>query len=702
MESRWSDTKAAEYIVRFGPKWGEDLALRTYLGALIGAEDRLVLHGGGNNSVKTQLTNVLGESRSIIFVKASGHNMAAIEPEGYTALDLEYLKRLRSLPELSDEDMLNEFQTHLCRSRASTPSIETLAHAFIPKKFIDHTHADAILALTNQVGGENLVREALGSEVPILAYITPGFKLAQAAAAAFAENPRARAMVWMRHGLVSWGDTARESYETTISLITKAEEYIARHTTRPLVVQVSTPLEVAGKRFAEIAPSVRGMLALPSRDPDRPYDRSIIKPLITRQVVDFVDSDRGREFALSPPLTADHLIRTKALPLWVDDPNYGNTEKLKEQIAAAIRKYAAAYDAYVERHSEHMPKGVTRLDSLPRVILLPGIGALCSGKNAYAAGIVRDIAEHTLSVKAQIAAMGTYLGSEESDLFHMEYRTLQHAKLVGEKELPLGSHVALVTGAAGAIGSGICQTLLEQGCHVAATDLPGENLTALKQELSALFGPRIIGVPLDVTDPDSVAQAFGTISSTWGGVDLVVVNAGVALVSTLEDMKLESFRRLERVNTEGTLLVLQAAGRHFRIQGTGGDIVLISTKNVFAPGAVFGAYSATKSAAHQLGRIASLEFGAIDVRVNMVAPDAVFSSGTRKSGLWAEVGPDRMRSKGLNAGELEEHYRNRNILKARITARHVANAVLFFATRQTPTTGATIPVDGGLPDATPR
>jgi NAD(P)-dependent dehydrogenase (short-subunit alcohol dehydrogenase family) len=204
-------------------------------------------------------------------------------------------------------------------------------------------------------------------------------------------------------------------------------------------------------------------------------------------------------------------------------------------------------------------------------------------------------------------------------------------------------------------------------------------------------------VPLDVTDPASVAQAFAAVSSTWGGVDLVVVNAGVALVCSLEEMSLESFRKLEKVNTEGTLLILGAAGRHFRTQGTGGDIVLISTKNVFAPGAMFGAYSATKSASHQLARIASLEFGAIGVRVNMVAPDAVFSSGARKSGLWAEVGPDRMRSRGLNAEQLEEHYR-----KARITARHVANAVLFFATRQTPTTGATIPVDGGLPDATPR
>lgn len=702
MESKWSDAKAAEYVKRYGAQWGEDLALRTYLGMLIGAEDRLVLYGGGNSSVKTSLTSILGESLPIIFVKASGFNMAAMEPDGYIALDLEYLKKLRRLRELSDEDMLNEFRTHVCNSRSSAPSIETLAHAFIPKKFVDHTHADAILALTNQPEGEKLAREALGPDVLILDFVTAGFKLAQATAATFEENPGSKAMVWMRHGLLTWGNTARESYETTVSVVTNAENYIARCMHRPLIVQVPTALETAKQRYVEMAPLVRGLLALPTSDPNQPHARAILQPLITRQVLDFVDSDRGKEFALAPPLTGDHLIRTKALPLWIDHPEYGDAAKFREQIGSAIRDYSAAYDAYVERHRDRMPKGLMRLDSLPRVILIPGVGAFCSGKDVGASHIVRDITAHTLAVKAQIAAMGTYLGIPEGALFEMEYRALQHAKLGPDREVPLARHVALITGAAGAIGSGICRVLLEHGCHVAATDLAGDNLASLTNELAADFGPRVIGVPLDVTDPKSVAQAFDAISLAWGGVDLVVINAGVALVSSLEEIDLEAFRRLARVNTEGTLLLLSAAGRHFRAQGTGGDIVLISTKNVFAPGARFGAYSATKCAAHQLARIASLEFGAIDVRVNMVAPDAVFSSGTRKSGLWAEVGPDRMRSKGLKPEELEEHYRSRNILKARITSRHVANAVLFFATRQTPSTGATIPVDGGLPDATPR
>jgi len=266
----------------------------------------------------------------------------------------------------------------------------------------------------------------------------------------------------------------------------------------------------------------------------------------------------------------------------------------------------------------------------------------------------------------------------------------------------LAGRIALVTGAAGAIGYGICRGLLERGAHVAITDLPGERLDNFIAEFRKQDADRVLGVPLDVTDAKSVAGAFAKISATWGGVDMVVINAGIALTGPLMEIDLEAFRRLERVNVEGALLVLAEAGRHFARQKIGGDVILISTKNVFAPGAGFGAYSATKAAAHQLARIASLELAPLGVRVNMVAPDAVFSGGAHKSGLWAEVGPGRMKARGLDEKGLEEYYRNRNLLKARVTAEHVANAVLFFATRQTPTTGACIPVDGGLPDATPR
>ena len=708
MNNRWSQKEAAEFVARYKAEWGEDLALRTYVTRLLGAEPSLVLHGGGNTSVKGNCTNLLGEKKAALYVKASGFDMAVIEPEGHPGLDLEYLLKLRRLDGLSNPRMLNELRTHLFDFKSATPSIESLAHALIPKQFIDHTHADAILGLTNQPEGEKVVRDALGMngrngmDVIVLKYVKPGFQLAKATAAAFEANPKARGMVWMNHGLLTWGDSARESYEAMIELVTRAEAYLSRKGTKPLKVSSPTAVEMAEERAIRVAPVLRGLLARPEQDPEKPFRHVILESLIDRKVLDFLDCKNGRELALSPPLTADHLIRTKVLPLWIDGPAYDDPPKLRDQLVEAIELYSKDYAEYFKRNSARMDPELTPLDPLPRVVLLPGVGAFCAGVDSTAACIARDITAHTLAVKAQVAAAGGYQGLSEEHLFDMEYEVFQHDKLKRRVLSPLSGRVGVVTGGAGAIGSGISRALLEQGCSVAVTDLAGENLDRLVSELRQDFGECVIGVAMDVTDAASVARAYGEIIRTWGGIDLVVVNAGIALVSSLQTLELERFRKLEQVNVEGTLLVLAESARLFERQATGGDIVLVSTKNVFAPSAHFGAYSATKAAAHQLARIASLELAPIDVRVNMVAPDGVFGEGARKSGLWAQVGPDRMKARGLDEKGLEEYYRDRNLLKARITARHVANAVLYFATRQTPTTGATLPVDGGLPDATPR
>jgi rhamnulose-1-phosphate aldolase/alcohol dehydrogenase len=702
LKSRWSDAEAGRLVAEYGARWGEELALRTYTSRLIGQEEDIVLHGGGNTSVKGRWRNAWGEPIPAIYVKASGCDLAGIRPEGYAPLDLEYLRRLRTLESLPDERMVNEFRTHLLDCHAPSPSIETLAHAFLPAKYVDHTHADAILALTNQVGGRERVREALGEGIIVLPYVRPGFDLAKEAIKALEDSPKATGMVWMQHGLVSWGETARESYERTIELVNAAEQYLESRAKHRLTVKVSTPAETAAARLEQVAPIVRGLLAQATGDENRPWRRMILKALADREVLDFVDSAEGKRLALTPPLTSDHLIRTKSLPLWVEAPDYDDLGKLRGQVAEAIKEYVAAYDAYFERHAAGLVRGVERRDPYPRVILMPGLGALCAGRTARASRIARDITAHTLEVKRKIAAMGEYEGLGEEHLFQMEYHMLQEAKLNGNGEGALERQVALITGAAGAIGSAIAETLLGAGCQVALTDLAGENLERLAAELKTKFEDQVIGVPMDVTEAESVRRGFGVAIREWGGVDLVVVNAGLAHVAKLEELDVAAFRKLERVNVEGTLNALAEAARHFKVQQTGGDVVMVSTKNVFAPGAGFGAYSATKAAAHQLARIASLELAPLGARVNMVAPDAVFGHGTRRSGLWAAVGPDRMRARGLDEKGLEEYYRQRNLLKTRVTGEDVARAVMFFATRQTPTTGATLPVDGGLPDATPR
>lgn len=700
MRSTWSDSDAAAYVRQYADAWSDELAIRIYTSRLVGREPALVLHGGGNASMKCEHPTVLGMTAPAIRVKASGHDLATIEPDGMPSLELEPLLRLRALEHLSEAAMLNEFRRGLFDHDAPTPSIETLMHAFIPRRYLDHTHADAILALTNQPDGTARVRDALGTDVIVLDYVMAGFDLAKAAADAYDANPTARAMVLAHHGVLTWGDTARESYEAMIDAVTRAEDYLTRRARPGPPVSVPS-VRVARERLALAAPIVRGLLAERVDDGDRPYRRMVLRPLIDEPTLAFLARPDAKALALTPPLTADHLIRTKPLPLWLDAPPYDDPEALRTALTEAVDAYVAQYRAYVARHmTDASPPA---FDPLPRVVLLPGLGALCAGETAAAADIARDITAHALAVKAQIAATAaSYEGLGEHQIFEMEYYSMQHAKLANGAATPLARTVAMVTGAAGAIGSGIVRGLLAAGCHVAATDLPGERLDGLVAELQRSFGPHVIAVPLDVCDPASVAAGFDAIAAAWGGVDLAVVNAGAAHVSTLATMELEAFQKLERVNIEGTLLILREAARRFALQGTGGDIVMVSTKNVFAPGAQFGAYSATKAGAHQLARVASLELAANDVRVNMVAPDAVFSAGERKSGLWQEVGPDRMRARGLDEQGLEDYYRDRNLLKARITAEHVARAVIFFATRQTPTTGATLPVDGGLPDATPR
>jgi rhamnose utilization protein RhaD (predicted bifunctional aldolase and dehydrogenase) len=437
MKNRWCDQEADQFVAQYGEQWGVDLALRTYTTRLLGSEDALVLHGGGNTSVKGTYPNVFGEQIPTLFVKASGFNLGTISPEGFTPLDLDHLRRVCTLKELSDDAMASESLLHRLVPNAAAPSIETLSHAYIPAKYIDHTHADAILVLTNQPEGDKLIREALGEGVALVEYVKPGFKLAKAVIAAYDAHPGCRALVWMQHGIMTWGESAREAYSAMIDLVSRAEDFAAKRASKPLIVVMPTPLADAQKRLAAVAPIVRGMLAQPSGAPDRPYRRMILQPLVNQAVLDFLGSDRGKELALTPTLTSDHLVRTKPLPLWIDDPDYGNPAKFKEQVAKGIEAYKADYEAYLERNAALMPPGMKPFDSLPRVVLLPGLGALCAGKDARAARIARDITAQTLAAKARIAAMGEYRGLAEDHLFETEYFTLQHAKLKTELPAPL-------------------------------------------------------------------------------------------------------------------------------------------------------------------------------------------------------------------------------------------------------------------------
>jgi rhamnulose-1-phosphate aldolase/alcohol dehydrogenase len=706
MESRFSDREAAEFIERLGPRWGEDLALRVYTSRLIGRDTSLVMHGGGNTSLKGVVTTLLGDKVEALFIKGSGWDLDSIEPPGLPPVRLADLRRLRALPALSDEEMVNQLRVSLFDAGAPSPSVETLLHAFLPHRYIDHSHADIALVVTNQPPGdaEALAREAFGPRFAIVPYVMPGFALAKLAAEVYERDPSVEGLVLLNHGLFTFADDARTAYERMIEAADRAERFVrARLAGAPRVVVEGADLDGAARAAAKLAPALRGALAEQGDGEGAGFQRMLLEHRASGDVLEALARPDAADLASRGPLTPDHVIRTKGPALFLEgalplDDEAALRDRLKEAVAA----YRAHYDRYFEENKGRARGSIKKLDASPRVVLAPGIGVLAAGRTKVAARIAADIAEHTVSAKALANAMGRYTALPGGDLFDVEYWSLEQAKLGKAKEPALAGQVALVTGAAGAIGFGIAKQLILAGAHVLVSDIEPARVEEARRELDPKGKGSAAGLVMDVTDEASVARGFEEASRLYGGLDILVLNAGIAHVSRIESMDLAALRKVADVNLIGVFLALREGARIFRRQGTGGNVIVNASKNVFAPGAEFAAYSATKAGAHQLGKVAALELASIGVRVNMINADAVFGDEKRPSGLWQMVGPERARSRGLDTSELKEYYRQRNLLKASISAEHVGNAVVFFASNLTPTTGATLPVDGGVPEAFPR
>ncbi len=697
MKNRYKEEKAQEAVRAFG-NCPEALALRVYTSRLIGAEEDLVLHGGGNTSVKCVVKNLLGEELEALFIKGSGWDLGSIEPEGFPCLDLAYLRKLRALSSLGDEEMVNQFRTHLLDASAPNPSIETLVHAFLPPRFIDHTHADAIVTLTNLADAEAHLKAALGENIAILPFIMPGFPLAKAMAELYEENPGVECIVLRNHGIFTFGEDARSSYERMIACVSRAEEYLEAKQAKSRAVVYPAAGNLPAAEL--VLPMVRGAMSYLE---DSGRRRTVHLHLRSEaRILAALAEPGARERFTTGVLTPDHVIRTKNYPLWLEVAGLDEAG-IRSVVARELALYQAAYEDYFS--SQVAAKGVsrTRLDSMPRVILVPGLGLLAAGFTPKDAAIAGDIAEHTIAAKVRGAALGPYQELAAGFIFDMEYWSLEQAKLGKARPRPLEGRIALVTGGGGAIALGIGRQLLAAGARVFMSDIDGERLAVVCGKLAETFGPGLVSpLVMDVSDEASVAAGMREVLGLAGGLDIVVPNAGIAHVARLEELSDRKFRQVLEVNCLGVFQVIKAAIPIFRRQATGGSIVINSSKNVFAPGASFGAYSASKAGAHQLGKIAALELAEIGVRVNMINADAIFADAGVSSGLWDVVGPERMRSRNLDPEGLREYYRQRNLLKTTVHADHVGNAVVFFASEQTPTTGATLPVDGGIMEAFPR
>jgi len=683
MRSRWNPPRALV----------DSLESLVYRSQLIGEQADLGLFGGGNTSTKGELPDLFGRPEPILWVKGSGADLKGCQPRHFAALRLAPLRRLIQRARLTDEEMVAFLERCLLDPNAPRPSVETLLHALLPERDIDHTHADAILSLANTSRGEALVRRVLGDRLVWIGYLQPGFALSKRVAQAYQRNPGSHGAVLEQHGLITWGPDGRTSYGRTIRYVSMAERFIAsqRRRKRWSIPQRQTlPGEERMALLRRWLPTVRRTFCQ-ARRVCLTYDDS-------PDVLEFVNASRMPRLASIGPATPDHMLRTKRLPLIVRVRQRSVASVSAEEIVRQLRRYAADHARYVRRYRR---PGQSMLDPYPRVILIPGVGMLTTGKDATEAAMAATIYRHAMAIIRNASTVGRYTSVSQRQAFGVEYWPLELYKLtLAPPEAELSRLVGLITGAAGGIGRGIAQMLVDRGASVVVTDVKRDAVERFAQALNQRAGRRrALGLVMDVTDEASVEQATDEAIRTFGGLDFLVSNAGIATVSSIDRLSREAWERSLSVNATGHFLVARTVVRWLRAQGLGGALVFIASKNVPAPGKEFGAYSAAKAAETQLARILAIENGDRGIRVNIVHPDGVFEG----SGLWQAIGPDRAKTYHLPPRRLEGYYQQRNLLKTRVLPSDVAEAVCFFLSqRSAKTTGCVLTVDGGLREAFPR
>ena len=671
MENLWNDGDARAAIANHAKKGiGEDLGLRVYTTRLLGGEPRLVLHGGGNTSVKTRMADITGQTIDVLCVKGSGWDMGTIEAPGLPAVRLAPLRELHGLQALSDEDMVNVQRANLLDSKAPNPSVETLLHAFLPHKFIDHTHSNAVLSLTDQPDGAELAADLYGKRAALVPYVMPGFALAKKCSEVSNANPGVEGLILLKHGIFTMGETAEEAYGRMIDLVTMAEQRLAR-ATRKIFPGAALPSTPAGA--ADVAPILRGLMSIPAKTGGREAaQRFVFEFRSNPEILAFVNGKEIARYSQQGPVTPDHAIRTKNLPLVVPAPEAGKLDAFKAAAKAALEKFAADYHAYFARYNGKQIVAKKELDPVPRVVLVPGVGLFGVGNSAKDARIAADLAETTVAVIADAERLGTYQCIPEPDIFDIEYWSLEQAKLSAAAEKPLARRIAVVTGGASGIGAATAAAFAKEGAEVVVLD----------RDVSRVRG---FAIACDVTNPAAVRAAFDGIAATYGGVDIVVSNAGAAWQGKIGDVDEKTLRDSFELNFWAHQSVAQNAVRLMRVQGLGGCLLFNASKQAVNPGPDFGPYGLPKAATLFLSRQYALDHGAEGIRSNAVNADRI------RSGLLTdEMIAQRSKARGLS----EAGYMGGNLLGLEVTADDVAQAFVSLA-KAPKTTGAVITVDGG-------
>jgi rhamnulose-1-phosphate aldolase/alcohol dehydrogenase len=682
-------------------EWNEAEAVRAtsnleqvlFASHLLGGNRALANYGGGNTSAKGIAVDHIGREVPAIWVKGSGSDLATMTAADFTPLRLEEILPLLNRDEMSDEAMV----AHLARCQldpaAPRASIETLLHAFLPAAHVHHTHPDAINVLACARDGRARIAECFGEEAAWAEYIRPGFTLAKEIGEAVRASPGLRFVVLAKHGLVAWGETAREAYEQTVAICNRAAEYVneltggtARFGGPRIVAGATTPDRA--ELLGQILPTLRGAVSS-----ERPKLLVTDTSLAVRELV---DSAAGQSVATVGAACPDHLVHTKRVPMWVAwDPAADSVEDLRARIVRGVAAYREEYRAYFERHAR---PGDAIGDPDPRVVLIEGVGMVSAGTTLKAARISRDLYQRAIEVTAGAAAVSRFVSLNDAESFAVEYWPLELYKLsLGPPAGLLQGKVALVTGAAGGIGRAVLEALVGAGASVVAFDLDA----AGAQAAVASFGDSGVAVGGDVTSEASVAEAFTTTVQAFGGVDIVVSNAGIASSAPVSETTLQEWERNQAVLGTGYFLVAREAFRLLEAQGMGGSIIFVASKNALVAGPNAAAYSTAKAAELHLARCLAAEGGAAGIRVNTVNPDAVLQGSRIWGSSWRT---ERADAYGIEPDELEEHYRKRTVLGVNVLPADVAAATLHFASeaRSGKSTGNILNVDGGVTAAFPR
>jgi rhamnose utilization protein RhaD (predicted bifunctional aldolase and dehydrogenase)/NAD(P)-dependent dehydrogenase (short-subunit alcohol dehydrogenase family) len=657
MKSRWNDQDASRYV--------GDLEQQVYSSRLLGADSSLVMHGGGNTSVKSSITDIFGERQEVLFVKGSGWDLETIEPKGFAPCRMDHLLRLAQLETLSDTQMAVELKLSLTDLAAPAPSVEAILHAILPAQYVDHTHADAILAITNTPRGEERVQDLFGDQLVYIPYVMPGFKLARLCAQLYPQQagPQTIGMLLLNHGLFSFGDTAKIAYERMITLVTRAEEYLAQRGTGPLAMHPTGQSE-GGATDAHKAAHRQHIASLRSAVSQVAGGPIVLSVHTDAQTLGFARRADVQSISQQGPATPDHVIRTKRVPMLGRD----------------VSAFAREYRAYFEQQGNSALK---MLDPAPRVVLDPILGMCTVGKTAKEAAIVADIYRHTMDIIGWSSIIGGWRALPPADIFEVEYWDLEQAKLRKGAAAPrFAGEIALVTGAASGIGKACVAHFLAQGAAVVGLDVSPtvEMLNSRKDYL---------GILCDLTDERAVGAALDRAVTAFGGLDVVVLNAGIFPASApIASLPTDTWRKTMSINLDANLVLMRECHPLLKLAPRGGRVVLIGSKNVVAPGRGAAAYSASKAALQQMARVAALEWGEDHIRVNTLHPNAVFDTG-----IWT---PEVLAARAASYRMSVEEYKTSNVLKIEVTSKQVAAlAAEVCGPAFAATTGAQIPIDGG-------